>query len=437
MKRTRTPVQPREPSEPKLVQIEKPIYGGAFLARVNGKATFVPLTLPGERARVRITEEKRGYATAEPEEIVAAAPNRVTPVCRHFGNCGGCNYQHADYETQLALKQKILSETMERGGVRVPETIDVLAGEPWRYRNRIRLAFDSDGRPGYRARWSHSVIPISECPIGASILIEGALAAAEFSRMSPTASRPSESTFFCNAEETELLASLVISGWSKAQCDDLARSLSERIPALRGVEFLTESGRENEARIVSRWGASSLTYRAADFGFRVDQGAFFQVNRWLIDSLVARVTDGQVGKIAWDLFAGVGLFARRLTSHFESVVAVESAPAAIPALGHNLAGTRSKALKAETLEFLRNQSHAKRPDLIVVDPPRTGLGMEVAQLLSAIGAPTLIYVSCDPATLARDLRTILASGNEIESMALADLFPQTFHLETIVHLRRA
>src|ERR1700678_3359476 len=141
-----------------LVQIEKPIYGGAFLARVEGKAVFVPLALPGEEARVRVTEEKRGYATAEVEEIVAAAAERVAPDCKHFGTCGGCQYQHAEYKAQLVYKRAILRETLERGGVRAPGEIAVLSGEPWAYRNRIRLAFDAEGKAGYRGRRSHAVV---------------------------------------------------------------------------------------------------------------------------------------------------------------------------------------------------------------------------------------------------------------------------------------
>ena len=143
------------PLDPQLVTIEKPIYGGAFLARLAGKAVFVPLTLPGEQARIRITQSKPGYATAEADEILAAAPERVLPACPHFGLCGGCHYQHADYKTQLALKQSILRETLERGGVSIPEEIAVLAAEPWAYRNRIRLAFDAAGNPGYRGRVPH------------------------------------------------------------------------------------------------------------------------------------------------------------------------------------------------------------------------------------------------------------------------------------------
>jgi 23S rRNA (uracil1939-C5)-methyltransferase len=157
-------LKPPPPSELQLVEIEKPIYGGSFLARLEGKAVFVPLTLPGEQARVRITQSKPGYATAEVEEIVRAAPERIAPACPHFGACGGCHYQHTGYATQLAFKQAILRETLERGGVTVPSEIAVLAAEPWRYRNRIRLAFDAAGNPGYRGRRSHAVVPIAGVP---------------------------------------------------------------------------------------------------------------------------------------------------------------------------------------------------------------------------------------------------------------------------------
>jgi 23S rRNA (uracil1939-C5)-methyltransferase len=141
--------------------------------------------------------------------------------------------------------------------------------------------------------------------------------------------------------------------------------------------------------------------------------------------------------LAWDLFAGVGLFARQLAARVDRVVAVESAPSATAALEENLRGTAGDAVKAETLTFLRRSHTGERPDLIVVDPPRAGLGAESCALLAQIAAPAVAYVSCDPATLARDLRTLIASVYQIQSITLADLFPQTFHLETVVQLRRA
>ena len=447
MKPRRTQSTPPQPGESKmLVQIEKPIYGGSFLARVEGKAVFVPLTLPGEQALVRIGEDRRGYATAEADEIVTAAPERITPACSHFGACGGCHYQHADYKTQLAFKQAILRETLERGGVRAPSEILVLAAatesQSWGYRNRIRLAFDAEGNAGYRGRRSHAVIAIAECPIAAPLLVKAAKIAAEVARQSSRWLRPTEISLFCNAEETALLASVFTASAAKGNFDDFAHSLAQRTPALKGVELVAEGrgGERHQAqspRSIAQWGEPSIAYRAAGFDYRVDHGAFFQINRWLVDGLVELATAGQEGKLAWDLFAGVGLFARKLTARFGRVVAVESAAPPTAALKENLRGTTGVAVGASTLDFLRRSSKAERPDLIVVDPPRTGLGNEIASLLAGIGAPALTYVSCDPATLARDLRALATSGYRIESLTLADLFPQTFHVETVVHLRRA
>lgn len=426
-------------SEPKapvhLVHIEKPIYGGAFLARVKGKAMFVPLALPGEQARVRVVEEKRGYATAEVEAIVSEAPERVAPTCRHFGACGGCQYQHAEYAAQLEFKKAILHETLERGGVRAPQEIDVLAGEPWAYRNRIRVAFDAQGNPGYRGRRSHAVIPIAECPIAAPALVKAAQIAADLFRRFAVVSRPAELLLFCNAAEDSMLASVFTAGAPRVPLADYFEAIMPLIPSLRGVE-LVEIKQGGMQRTAARAGDDSIAYRAAGFDYRVDHGAFFQVNRWLIDALVERVMNGQSGRLALDLFAGVGLFARQLAKSFARVVAVEPAPAAMDALAQNLHGTGATAVRATTLEYLRGARSGERPDLILVDPPRTGLGAETTALLKEIAAPALTYVSCDPATLARDLGALVGTGYAIENVLLADLFPQTFHLETVVRLRR-
>jgi 23S rRNA (uracil1939-C5)-methyltransferase len=434
------------PAEPQLVEIEKPIYGGAFLARVEGKAVFVPLVLPSEEARVRITQSKRGYATAEAEEILRPAPERTAPACPHFGACGGCHYQHANYAAQLAFKQTILRETLERGGVTVPAEIAVLSGEPkfqpWAYRNRIRLAFDAKGNPGYRGRRSHAVVPIRECPIAAPLLVAATQAFAQVAREFAPALRPTEIALFCDAAETALLATVFTASPTKIRFNELAQALQGKIPALIGAELVFEGRPGQPPRTLAQWGAASLAYRAAGSDYRVDHGAFFQVNRWLVDSLVERVVDGHKGKLAWDLFAGVGLFARQLATRFDRVVAVESAPAATAALAANLHGTGGTAVDSETLAFLRKNckpasSHPTRPDLIVADPPRTGLGAETYALLAKIASPELVCVSCDPATLSRDLRALIASGYQIQSITLADLFPQTFHLETVVQLRHA
>ena len=420
-----------------VVEIEKPVYGGNFLARQDGKALFVPFVLPGEQARIHVVEDKakRGYALAELDQVITASPQRIAPRCPHFGPCGGCNYQHTGYSNQLAIKESVLRETMDRAGIALPQSVEILSADPWAYRNRIRLAFDAEGNPGYRARRSNAIVPIRECPNAAPLLVAAALAAGELLSRVPANLRPHEVALFCNADQSALLATFFAADKSELRLDPLALALRERIPALQSAELASGGRPGHPPRTLARWGTPFLPYRAAGFDYRVDHGAFFQVNRWLVDALVERATASQSGALAWDLFAGVGLFARQLTAHFTKVIAVESAPASGVALAANLTGTSGEAVSASTLEFLQNNA-SMRPDLIVVDPPRTGLEAATTTLLNHIASPEIVYVSCDPATLARDLGALLAGGYTIVSVTLADLFPQTFHLETVVHLRR-
>lgn len=421
----------------RTLRVEKPIYGGAFLARDEGKAVFVPMTLPGETVDVRIVEEKRGYANAELVRIGERAPERVEPRCRHFGACGGCHYQHTDYTTQISFKQAILRETLERNGVKAPDAIEVLSAEPWRYRNRMRLAFDSSGRLGYRGRKSHDVVPVAECPIAGEMLTEALLLFPEARSIAGAGLQAREVSLFCDAEEQSILATLYVETESTLRLEQLASVWRKRIPALSGMTLATMPAPGKPERTLAHWGARSLHYRAAGNAYRVDHGTFFQVNRRLVNALVECVTAGHSGRLAWDLYAGVGLFARQLATAFDHVLAVESAPESTDALSANLLGTRAQAIPVPTLKFLRGSLAHERPDLIVADPPRTGLGADTVTLLNGVAAGQLVYVSCDPATLARDLRDLLAGGYAIERMTLVDLFPQTYHLETVVELRHS
>ena len=418
--------------------LEKPVYGGDCLAHYEGKAVFVPLTLPGESVTARITEEKRSFAKAELDQILIAAPNRIAPECPYFGNCGGCHYQHADYPTQLALKQQILRETLARAGVSVPSEIDSLAAEPWAYRNRIRVAFTDENSFGYRSRRSHAIIPITECPIAAPGLLITAQCVSAFLSESHNPPRISELELFTNHDESQQLLTLFCEK-SSAEVTSWLTALHAALPPQVAAIRLQLSDGSLEPQILASVGESSLLYTAAGFSYRVDHSAFFQVNRWLIDDFAAIVTGDHSGQLAWDLFAGVGLFARLLTHSFAKVLAIESAPASFPALQQNLAGTSGRAVGSTTLDFLRRnrQEREPRPDLIVLDPPRAGLGEETTHLLNAIHAPQMIYVSCDPATLARDLRALTQERYKIEAITLVDMFPQTFHLETVVRLSRS
>ncbi len=420
-----------------LVQIEKPVYGGSFLARIDGKAIFVPLTIPGEQVQLRITEDKRSYAKAEIEKVIQPAPERMLPVCPHFGLCGGCQYQHAPYETQLDWKQAILRETLERAGIPLDCKVDTLAADPWHYRNRIRLTFDKSGSPGYRSRHSHAAVPVDQCTIAAPLLMRSATTFAEQLRRRGWPAHGVELTLFCNANETELLVTVATPRAARMPLAELMKAVTEEIPELRGIQLVLDSLDTAKPRTLDQWGSDALTYHAGSSAYHVAQGAFFQVNRWLIDPLVQAVTQEPSGTLAWDLYAGVGLFALPLTRSFKRVVAVESSASSLASLRQNLRGTCGEAVHGDTLDFLRQSGRDRQPDLIVLDPPRNGLGSEATLILGSLAAPSVLYVSCDPATMARDLKALVASGYRVVSVTMIDLFPQTMHLETLIHLCRS
>jgi 23S rRNA (uracil1939-C5)-methyltransferase len=426
--------------------LEKPVYGGDCLAHHEGKAVFVPLTLPGETISAHLTEDKRSFAKAELDEVLIASPNRVAPQCPYFGSCGGCHYQHADYSAQLALKQQILRETLLRSGLEhnrtgaaIPSEIGVLAGNPWAYRNRIRLAFLDSGKFGYRSRRSHAIVPIRECPIAAPGLLAAAQQIAVFLSENDNPVQITELELFANHDASQMLLTLFCEKTPVKDAQPWLAALHATLPAqTAGLRVELADGALNP-QVLAASGESSLIYSAKGFRYRVDHGAFFQINHWLLNDFVELVTASHSGKLAWDLFAGVGLFARPLTASFAEVLAVESAPASYDALQHNLAGTTGRPIGSTTLDFLRRnrQEREPRPDLIVLDPPRAGLGEETTSLLNAIHAPKMIYVSCDPATLARDLRALTQERYKIERITLVDMFPHTFHLETVVQLSRS
>ncbi|HTZ56689.1 MAG TPA: 23S rRNA (uracil(1939)-C(5))-methyltransferase RlmD [Acidobacteriaceae bacterium] len=409
------------------LRVEKVVYGGDGLARDGGKTIFIPGTLPGERVEASLTTDRRSFATSELEAVLEASPQRIAPACEYVPRCGGCHYQHANVAFQLQMKLDILKETLMRAHVPVPDELTTLAGPGWAYRNRIRLHV-MRGALGYRQRGSHRLLPVSHCPIAAPVL-EQAMAAV--SRIRNIESLCEEVEFFTNGQQNQLLVSLWTGAKQRSNERDLekfAEELGTELPVLTGVGlFLPQS--------VLHWGQRSLTYYLAEVSYQVSLGSFFQVNRFLLPELVAWVVAEERGRLAWDLYSGVGLFARAL--EFENVIAVESDGYSSGDLKKNLEGKKHRLVRSETLEFLRSHTATEeKPELIVVDPPRAGLGKEVCGHLAEIAAAKIIYISCDPATLARDLQALLQSGYFISKMRLVDLFPQTFHMETVVFLRR-
>jgi 23S rRNA (uracil1939-C5)-methyltransferase len=444
-----------------LLTIEKLIYGGDGLARLparlqdndqsRGKAVFVPFVLAGEKVEASLTEQKTGFARATAQAIIEASPHRVQPACPYFGRCGGCHYQHADYEHQLAIKEEVLRENLRRiAKLELECEIKAHPSPPWNYRNRTRLQVRA--RPEFAAGYfelaSHQWFAVEQCPISSPLINRGIAALWHTGRTGTAAEGVREVEFFANADDSQLLVELWCApDTRRAAVRAWAEELRAALPEIVGVAAFREVKPGAEELFMTA-GAAELTYRTRAASYRVSAGAFFQTNRHLLDELVNIVAAGHSGNLAFDLYAGVGLFSTALACNFRHIVSVESSQTAFSDLQYNRS-SNGEAIQAATERYLHQldaKGRARKgavlpqvppaPDLAVVDPPRAGLGDRVACALASLGAPRVIYVSCDPATLARDLVPLLAAGYRVERADIVDLFPQTYHVESVVQLVR-
>lgn len=388
--------------------MEKLVYGGDGLARQEGRVILAPYVLPGERATVKPEREKPGLVRASTVSVLEPAEIRVPAPCPVFGRCGGCHYQHAPYDYQVEAKCGILVEELRRlGKIEPPEEILVLTGEPWGYRNRVQLQIEKP-RLGYREARSHKLCAIESCPISSPKINE---VIATLRAMLPDARWPNflqSLELFTDEEQVQLNVLETRKPVSRRFFDWCAETIPGLVP-------------------------SSLDWQSR---FRVSRNSFFQVNRFLVDQLVENALDFEGGgESALDLYAGVGLFSLALAKRFGQVTAVESGIGAVRDLEFNAerAGlTNIKTEQASTEQYLEKLETA--PDFVLLDPPRAGLGKIAVGRLLALKPHRMTMVACDPATLARDLAALLGGGYRMEKMTMVDLFPQTYHIETVVQL---
>jgi 23S rRNA (uracil1939-C5)-methyltransferase len=393
------------------VTIEKLIYGGDGLARLDGQVALAPFVLPGERAVVEVVERKSGLLRGKLVEVREASADRVAPLCPYFTHCGGCHYQHAAYEAQLRLKRDILAETLRRvGKIEPPAEIPVVAAEPWHYRNRVQLHIRGT-QIGYLEAHSNRLSPIEQCPIASPRINEAIAMLREMLRDTRWPRFVESIELFSN--ETQLQLNVLE---------------TERPVARRFFEWCAE---KLEGVV-----PGALDYGTAGDVYRVSGGSFFQVNRHLIDRMAELAIADAQGETVLDLYAGVGLFSLPLGKRVAKVTAVESGSVAIRDLQFNAerAGVALDARQSSVDAFLESLTGA--PDFVLADPPRSGLGKTVVAHLARLGPPRLTIVACDPATLARDLAGLVNAGYRMDGMTMVDLFPQTFHIEAIACLRK-
>jgi 23S rRNA (uracil1939-C5)-methyltransferase len=388
------------------VRFSSLVYGGWALGRLNdGRAVFVPYALPGERARIRLGESRPGYAHGELVELLEASPHRITPRCRHFASCGGCHYQHLEASRQREAKEAVLREQLVRlAGLNDPPPAESVASpQAWNYRNHLQFHLTAEGRLGFKAFRSERAIAVEECHLPETEL--GAL----WPKLDPSSFETPEGRAAGGARQVILRRGT--SGAPRVW----ARSPHGRPPDGEPLEFALPGGR-----------------------FRVSPGSFFQVNTPLAAALAERVTDlireALAGRgpqpTVLDLYCGVGLFSLYAAPLAARVVGVELSAAACSDYRHNLRDCAHAELTRGRVEEELPRLDL-RLDAVIADPPRAGLGRRVAQALAALRPPLLLYVSCDPATLARDARELLRGGYTLRSITLFDLFPQTYHLESL------
>jgi 23S rRNA (uracil1939-C5)-methyltransferase len=423
------------------IRIEKLVYGGDGLAHHEGRTVFVPYVMPGELARVIPVTAKKKLIRGRAEEIMEGSPQRTHAECPLFTNCGGCHYQHIPYEAQLQFKTEILRETLARiGKIEWAGEIPSHASQPFGYRNRAQWAVRPGEDPtrsvaGYFQAASSVLVPADKCPILAPKLEATLTAINQALRQSKLAHEIRAIECFADPATDAMLLNVVVAKRT-GTVSELASHFREVAPSM--TSFLVQDEKSGDFELD---GPGFIHYGAAGAKYRVGHLSFFQVNRFLIDELSTAVVGGEKGELALDLFAGVGLFSIPLARQYQRVVAVEGNVATVRDLEANLKESpAARPRHSEAGEFLARWK--EKPDVVVVDPPRAGLTAPIIERLRTIGPGRITYLSCDPATLARDLASLTAaaaagqSAYAIENIYLYDIFPQTYHIETLVRLER-
>ncbi len=377
------------------VRIETIAYGGDGLGRVDGRAVFVPGTAPGDVASVRVVERKKNYLRGEPVAIVSASPDRREPPCPLVGRCGGCQLQHLEYGAQLAAKSRFVRDAIERiGHIHLDSEVPILGDREHELGYRIRatahLAHTRDGVVfGFFGPRSHRVIDVPTCP---------------------------------------LLVPELDEAWK------IARGSSDALHRVDQLELACGDDRASAEPPIAAIGGAQLETGVGEYRYRFTPSTFFQANRFLLEPLVtAAIGHSGSGDLAVDLFAGVGLFAIPLSRSFSRVVAVESDARSAGLARENALANAAPTVEVveETVEQWLEGAVGREIDMALLDPPRTGLGLEASQRLAEIGPRRVVYVSCDPTTLARDMRILVDGGYSLESLEAFDLFPQTFHVRPL------
>ena len=379
--------------------------GGKAVAQApDGRVVFVEYGIPGERVIARVKDERPSYLEASTFQVLDASPRRVEPRCQYFGRCGGCQLQHIDYAEQLRLKTNVVREQLQRIGHFEQPPLREMIGmdDPWAYRNHMRFTARLEGYVGFMERGTHRFLKVEQCPIAIDAVNE----------------------VLTDVQDATTGTRQIAIRMGEQSGELLVQPKLEWRPGQQGT---TESGQP--------WYNERLLGR----DFRISSAAFFQVNtrqaERLAQLVIERVT-AVAPTVAVDAYSGVGTFAALLAEHVPQVVAIEESAAATADAKLNFDGLYNVEMVAGLVEDVL-PDFTPAPDVVMIDPPRAGMRREVVDGLLASRTTRVVYVSCDPATLARDVRLLVDGGFDLTGVQPIDMFPQTQHIECVTVLDRS
>jgi 23S rRNA (uracil1939-C5)-methyltransferase len=397
------------------LKFDKLTYGGDAMGRLpDGRAVFVPFGLPGEKVRIRLTQEKKNYARGEIVEILEPSPDRIEALCKHFGECGGCHYQNLSYEKQIIAKTEILNDQLKRiGKIENPPVQEMIAHpNPWNYRNHIQFSLDEGGHLGFQQSNSNKVLPIAECHLPETPINE-VWPKLEFEPQT-------------NVERVSLRSS---------PDDGLLLVLESESPEPPELEI--EAGisvtHVYQGNTVVIAGSDNIVMHVLDRDFKVSASSFFQVHTVMagkmVEHLLAKLPITRSTSLL-DVYCGVGLFSAFFAPQCGHVIGIESSESSSEDFTVNLDEFDNVDLYEGNAEDVIPHLEAK-PDIVLVDPPRAGLDLAVVDGILKLNPAFVAYISCDPSTLARDAARLIKGGYKLKEVTPFDLFPQTYHIESI------
>lgn len=413
-------------------KIEGITHKGEGVGRIDGQAVFVPNALPGETVEIEILEDKGRYAHARLCEVVESSPGRQKPPCHHYYRCGGCAYQHLDYSKQMEFKRQVVRDALQRlGKINIPVNPVIGMDEPWQYRNKViwHVQRQSNGEMlmGYYQTGSRQIAPLNNCLLISEKMnrisnnLQSILLQLDFMEAGEITLRESSSDHKCM---------LVLKGLKTSPANEVAEELSELVDSLYWV---------NRGKYIHLFGIEKLNEKIGKVNFFLSPPAFFQVNpvqtKKMID-LILGLHEFK-GETVLDAYCGIGSIALNIALFAKRVVGVESSLPAIKDARYN-----ARINRLSNCEFLHGPCEKILPELktrydtVILDPPRSGCRREVVDSVIKTFPRAIIYVSCNPATLARDLALFVQGGFSISEVQPVDMFPQTYHVETVVLMSR-